>query len=132
MAIINGGLFGKGITGRGMNIVGVPEAHTDFIFSIMCETFGYLGIMIFLFLFALFLFKGYKLAMAAKSMYYKLLAFGISFLFTLHFIINIGVVIGLFPITGITLPFFSYGGTSIVCSMICVGILLNVSNNLNS
>ena len=105
----------------------LPEPQTDFIFSIISEEFGVLGVLIVVSLFFLFLFYGFKIAINAKDEFAKLLSFGLVFQIVIQAILNLSVVIGLIPVTGVTLPFLSYGGSSLLISMISVGILLNIS-----
>ena len=105
----------------------LPEPQTDFIFSIISEEFGVLGVVIVVSLFLLFLYFGFKIAINSTSAFNKYLAFGLVFQITIQAILNLSVVIGLIPVTGVTLPFLSYGGSSLLTSMISVGILLKIS-----
>ena len=107
----------------------LPEPQTDFIFSIISEEFGILGVLIIVFFFFLFLYFGFKISISAKDQFSKYLSFGLVFQIIIQAIMNLFVVIGLIPVTGVTLPFLSYGGSSLLISMISVGILLNISKN---
>ena len=107
----------------------LPEPQTDFIFSIISEEFGVLGVLIVVSLFSLILFLGFKIAINSKDEFAKYLAFGLTFQIIIQAVLNLSVVIGLIPVTGVTLPFLSYGGSSLLISMISIGILLNISKN---
>lgn len=107
----------------------LPEPQTDFIFSIISEEFGAMGVIIIVLLFSLLLFFGFKIAINSHNKFEKYLAFGLTFQILIQAIINLSVVIGLIPVTGVTLPFLSYGGSSLLISMISVGILINISKN---
>ena len=105
----------------------LPEPQTDFIFSIISEEFGVMGVLIVVSLFFLLLFFGFKIAINSKDEFAKYLSFGLIFQIIIQAILNLSVVIGLIPVTGVTLPFLSYGGSSLLISMISIGILLNIS-----
>ena len=122
-----GGLFGAGIDSSVMKIVRLPYPHTDFIFAVLGEEFGFLGTAGVTMLFMLFVWRGVHIARHASDLFGSLLATGITTLIGLQAFINIGVVTGILPTKGITLPFISYGGSSILFSLLGVGILLNVS-----
>ena len=107
----------------------LPEPQTDFIFSIISEEFGVLGVLIVVSLFSLLLFLGFKIAINTQDKFSKYLAFGLTFQILIQAILNLLVVIGLIPVTGVTLPFLSYGGSSLLISMISIGILINISKN---
>ncbi len=107
----------------------LPEPQTDFIFSIISEEFGVLGVLIVVFLFFMFLYLGFKIAINSQDKFSKYLAFGLIFQIIIQAVLNLSVVIGLIPVTGVTLPFLSYGGSSLLISMISVGILINISKN---
>ena len=129
--------LGKGITAASLGRLlksrqkqfYLPEPQTDFIFSIISEEFGVLGVIIVVSLFFLLLFLGFKIAINSKDKFAKYLTFGLIFQITIQAILNLSVVIGLIPVTGVTLPFLSYGGSSLLISMISIGIMLNVSKN---
>lgn len=127
LALGSGGPFGLGL-GRGrQKLLFVPERHTDFIYAILGEELGFLGASLVIVLFFLFLWRGLRVAVTARDTYGSLLAAGITCMIALQAVINIGVVTGSLPVTGITLPFISYGGSSLVFTLAGVGILLNVS-----
>ena len=107
----------------------LPEPQTDFIFSIISEEFGVMGVIIVVGLFLLLLYFGFKIAINSQDKFSKYLAFGLIFQIIIQTILNLSVVIGLIPVTGVTLPFLSYGGSSLLISMISIGILLNISKD---
>ncbi len=126
-ALGSGGLFGLGLGRSRQKFFYLPEQHTDFIFAILGEELGFIGITLVLGLFLLFAWRGFKIAMNAPDNFSRILASGLTILIIFQAIINIGVVSGALPVTGITLPFISYGGTSLLFSMMGVGLLLNIS-----
>lgn len=109
----------------------LPEPQTDFIFSIISEEFGVLGVIIVAGLFVSLLFLGIKISLNRKDEFTKLLSFGLIFQMLIQAAMNLMVVIGLIPVTGVTLPFLSYGGSSLLISMVSIGILLNISRYSN-
>lgn len=120
-AIAEGGFFGKGL-GLG-NPDFIPEVHTDFIFSAICEEMGiFMGIGIIM-LFMILVYRGFKIAISQEEEFYRILALGISILFGVQSFIILGGVLKVIPLTGITLPFVSYGGSSIISSFIALGVL---------
>ena len=131
-AIGPGGLFGQGFMNSRQKHFYLPEPQTDFIFSIISEEFGFLGILIVAALFTIIIFKGFKIAQNSGDKFAKFLAFGITFGLAFQAILNLMVVVGLIPVTGVTLPFLSYGGSSLLISMISIGILLNISTQQRS
>ena len=131
-AIGPGGLFGMGFLNSRQKHFYLPEPQTDFIFSIISEEFGFLGVLIVCSLFAFILYRGIKIAMHAANTFSKYLAFGFVFQLIFQALLNLMVVVGLIPVTGVTLPFLSYGGSSLLISMISMGILLNLSKNTNN
>ena len=130
-ALEGGGLLGMGIDSSLQKISRLPYPHTDFIFAILGEEFGFVGAAAVTIIFMLFLWRGLHIARYANSLFGSLLATGLTTLIGLQAFINIGVVTGLLPTKGITLPFISYGGSSIVLSLVSVGILLNISRHIN-
>ncbi len=126
-AIGPGGLLGMGFLKSRQKHFYLPEPQTDFIFSIISEEFGVLGVLIVCSLFAFVLYRGIKIALHANNLFSKYLAFGFVFQMIFQALLNLMVVVGLIPVTGVTLPFLSYGGSSLLISMISVGILLNIS-----
>lgn len=105
----------------------LPEPHNDFIFSVLAEELGFVGCFVVILLFAIFIWRGVIIAMKAPDMFGSLLAVGITTLVGLQAIINIAVVTGSMPVTGMPLPFFSYGGTALIILLCGVGVLLNIS-----
>lgn len=126
-AIGPGGLLGMGFLKSRQKQFYLPEPQTDFIFSIISEEFGVLGVIIVVSLFIAILYFGIKIALNAKDDFAKYLSFGIVFQILIQSVMNLMVVIGLIPVTGVTLPFLSYGGSSLLISMLSIGILLNIS-----
>ena len=128
-AIGPGGILGQGFLNSRQKQFYLPEPQTDFIFSIISEEFGFLGVLIVVGLFLIVLYRGIKIALDSKDSFSKYLAFGMVFQILIQAVMNLMVVIGLIPVTGVTLPFLSYGGSSLLISMISIGILLNISRN---
>ncbi|NPV26576.1 MAG: stage V sporulation protein E [Firmicutes bacterium] len=126
-AIGSGGLLGMGLGRSRQKLFYLPEQHTDFIFAILGEELGFIGAVLVVALFFLFAWRGLRVAITCPDSFGSLLATGITCMISLQAIINIGVVSGSLPVTGITLPFLSYGGSSLLFTMIGVGILLNIS-----
>ena len=108
----------------------LPEEHNDFIFSVVCEELGFVGALLILILFALLICRGYWLAMHCTDRYSFLVCTGISTLLAIQVIFNIAVVTNLIPCTGISLPFFSYGGTALLLQMAEMGIILSASRSI--
>lgn len=128
-AVGSGGWFGKGLGNSELKLAYLPEAHTDFIFSIMCEELGLIRILIILVLFCWLLVRGIALARAAKNSFNSLVIFGITLTICLQTFINMGMAIGLLPTKGIPLPFFSYGGSSVIMTLIMMGIMANMASD---
>ncbi|MCI5789187.1 MAG: putative lipid II flippase FtsW [Tenericutes bacterium] len=128
-AIGPGGLLGTGFLNSIQKHFYLPEPQTDFIFSIIAEEFGVVGAFIVVGLFSLILYRGIKIALNSKDLFAKYLSLGIIFQLIFQALMNLMVVIGLIPVTGVTLPFLSYGGSSLLVSMVSIGILLNISRN---
>jgi len=126
-AIGSGGMFGLGLGQSRQKLGFLPEAHNDIIFSIVCEELGFIGAMLVLFLFGVYLWRAIKIALNAKDMYGCLLATGIALMVGSQTLINIAVVTNSMPNTGVPLPFISHGGTSLDVMLFCTGILLNIS-----
>jgi cell division protein FtsW len=127
IAFGSGGLFGMGLGQGRQKFAYLPYPESDFIFAIVGEDFGLLGCLAVISLFAAFLFAGLRVAMRCEDRFGCLLAAGIVSLISLQAFINMGVVVGILPTTGLPLPFFSAGGTSLSITMAAVGIVLNVS-----
>ncbi|WP_240375177.1 stage V sporulation protein E [Bacillus piscicola] len=128
-AVGPGGLFGLGFGESRQKFYYLPEPQTDFIFAILAEEAGFIGGGFVLLLFGILLWRGIAAALAAPDMYGALLAAGVCGMIFLQVLINIGVVIGLFPVTGITLPFLSYGGSSLTLMLLAMGIVLNITRH---
>ena len=126
-AIGPGGLLGSGYLNSIQKNFYLPEPQTDFIFSIICEEFGVVGAIIIVLLFSILFYRGILIATKTDDLFSKYLAFGITFQLLFQTIMNLCVVVGLIPVTGVTLPFISYGGSSLLISMASMGILLNIS-----
>lgn len=126
-AIGPGGLLGFGYLNSRQKHFYLPEPQTDFIFAIICEEFGVLGALSIIILFFILCYSGIKLALKEDDLFKKYLIFGIIFQMIFQTILNLSVVIGLVPVTGVTLPFISYGGSSLLISTISIGIILCVS-----
>ena len=131
-AIGPGGLLGLGFGNSIQKHFYLPEPQTDFIFSIISEEFGFMGVLIVSTLFITIIYRGIKISLNAKDLFSKYLSFGIIFGLAFQTILNLMVVVGLIPVTGVTLPFLSYGGSSLLVSMISMGILLNISRYQNN
>lgn len=130
IAIGSGGLFGVGLGRSRQKFMFLPEEHNDFIFAIICEELGYVGAGIIMILFALLIIRGYWIAVHARDRFGALLAVGVTTQIGLQVFLNIAVVTGLIPATGISLPFFSYGGTALMIQLFEVGIVLSVSRQM--
>lgn len=126
-AIGSGGLFGVGLGNSIQKLYYLPFQHTDFIFSVICEEWGFIGAVIVIGLFALLGWRGFTIAWYCPSPFGRMLAFGLTLAIVLQAMINISVTIGLMPVTGVTLPLISYGGTSMVVTLAMIGMLLNIS-----
>jgi rod shape determining protein RodA len=127
VAVGSGGLFGRGyLQGTQTNLDYVPRQHTDFIFTAAGEQFGFVGAMFILLLYALILWRAIRIAALAKDPFGTLVAAGIASMFAIQMFVNIGMVIGIMPITGIPLPFLSYGGSSILVSFAAIGMLESI------
>lgn len=128
-AIGPGGLFGLGLGQSRQKFFYLPEPQTDFIFAILAEELGFIGGSLVLLLFSLLLWRGVRIALGAPDLYGSFLALGIISMIAIQVVINIGVVTGLMPVTGITLPFLSYGGSSLTLMLMAIGVLLNISRH---
>jgi len=129
IALGTGGLFGVGLAHSKQKLFYLPEAHTDFIFSIIGEELGLIGTLSIISLFVVFIWLGFKIAYSARDLFGQFLAFGLVTMIALQAIINIAAITGSIPTKGLPLPFISYGGTSLVYSMVSVGILLNIARH---
>ncbi|MDO5548199.1 MAG: putative peptidoglycan glycosyltransferase FtsW [Eubacteriales bacterium] len=130
IAIGSGGLFGLGLGDSRQKFMYLPEPMNDFIFSVVCEELGFIGATLILIMFAYFIYRGYSIAFRAEDRFGCLMAVGITTHFAFQILLNLMVVSGLFPVTGVSLPLFSYGGTALVMQLIEIGILLNISRHI--
>lgn len=126
-AIGPGGLLGLGFGNSIQKHFYLPEPQTDFIFAIISEEFGFIGILIVSILFITIIYRSFKISIKCNDKFGKYLSFGISFCFAFQTLLNLMVVVGLIPVTGVTLPFLSYGGSSLMITMIEFSIILNIS-----
>ncbi len=130
ISIGSGGLLGVGLGNSRQKYMFLPEEHNDFIFGIICEELGLVGACIIIALFALLIIRGFWLALHARDRFGTLLVVGLTTLVAVQVLLNIGVVTGALPTTGISLPFFSYGGTALLIQLAAMGIILSVSRQI--
>ena len=130
LAIGSGGLLGMGLGKSRQKFMFLPEEHNDFIFSIVCEELGLIGATLIMLLFAMLIIRGYWIALHARDRFGSLLAVGVTTQIALQVFLNIAVVTNLIPNTGISLPFFSYGGTALAVQLAEMGIVLSVSRQM--
>ncbi|NBJ65173.1 putative lipid II flippase FtsW [bacterium c-19] len=128
-AISPGGILGVGFDHSMQKHFYLPEPQTDFIFAIFAEEFGFIGCVLLIGLFLLVIYEGVKIALHSNDVYLCYVAIGLISLFAIQVMINLGVVVGLFPVTGITLPFISYGGSSLLVMMGSMGLLMSIANH---
>jgi rod shape determining protein RodA len=127
IAIGSGLFFGKGLfSGTQSQLNFLPENHTDFIFAVAGEEFGFVGVTIILLLYLVVIYRGIYIAMHATDNFGTLLAVGIVSMFTFHVLVNVGMTSGIMPVTGVPLPFMSYGVSSLTTNMLLVTLLLNI------
>jgi cell division protein FtsW len=127
IAVGSGGLFGVGLMESKQKLFYLPEAHTDFIYAVLCEELGFIGGAIVLALFAVYGWRGIRAALRAPDDFGRLTALGITAMVVSQALINLGVVLGMMPTKGIPLPFISYGGSSLLVMLLATGVLLNIS-----
>ena len=130
-AISNGGILGEGFGSGLKKVTGIPEAQADFIFAGWAEAMGFLGVIIFFCLIIYFAFRGYKIAFRCEDKFRSFAAFGIITSIVLQVLLNCGVVCGALPATGIPLPFFSSGGSSLIITLLMCGVVINISKYNN-
>ncbi|WP_020675399.1 putative lipid II flippase FtsW [Geopsychrobacter electrodiphilus] len=130
IAFGSGGVFGKGLGGSEQKLFFLPEAHTDFIFSVIGEELGLIGVLAVSGIFLLLVLRGLRIAWYATDPFARYLAFGLTLLLGMEAFVNMAVCLGLLPTKGLALPFISYGGTSLIASLVAVGILLNISSRI--
>jgi cell division protein FtsW len=128
-ALGTGGFLGSGLGGSRQKLFYLPEPHTDFILSVLGEEFGFWGVSLVLALFMLLIWRGVKVALSARDLFGTYLALGATMVIGLQAFVNSGVVMGLLPTKGLTLPFISYGGSSVMINLACVGLLLSVARH---
>jgi cell division protein FtsW len=131
-ALGSGGLFGAGLGQSHQKFFYLPEQHTDFIFAVLGEELGFFGGSLVILMFIIFAWRGFKIALSSQDPFASLLGVGVTSMIALQAVINIGVVTGSLPITGIPLPLISFGGSSLVFTLTGVGILLNISKYVSS
>jgi len=127
IALGSGGLFGRGLGQSRQKFLFLPEVTTDSIFAVIAEEFGFLGAFALIFFFFLLVFRGLKLALGLKDPLAQLLTVGIIFSFGFQILVNLGAMVALVPLTGVPLPFISYGGSSLVLCLTAMGILANIA-----
>lgn len=128
LAFGSGGVLGAGLGNSKQKLFYLPEPHTDFVLSIVGEELGFVGVAFIIILFGLLIMRGIKVALDARDLYSSYLALGIICLIGLQAVVNMGVVMGLLPTKGLTLPFISYGGSALLINFLSVGVLLNISS----
>ncbi len=126
-ALGSGGFFGVGMGASTQKMFYLPEAHNDFIMAVLGEELGFLGISVVMLLFALMFARCYRIVLGQKELRDRMTAFALSLILALGAVLNLAVVMGMAPPKGVAMPFLSYGGSSLLCSLICVGLLLNYS-----
>lgn len=131
IAVGTGGIAGLGLMEGKQKLFYLPEPHTDFIFAVIAEELGLLGTLAVVSLFAVFCYRGMRAAMRTSDLYARFLAVGITSTIVIQAFFNISVVLGLLPTKGIPLPFISYGGSSLFITLACVGVLLNISQQID-
>jgi cell division protein FtsW len=131
MAFGTGGLWGTGIGKGYQKLFYLPEPHTDFIFSVIGEELGLLGVLVIIALYAWIVIRGIAIARKAPDLFGSYLAIGLTIAIGLQIVVNMGVTLGLLPTKGLTLPLLSYGGTSLLLNMASIGILMNISTSRN-
>ena len=130
IAIGSGGVTGVGLGNGSSKWYYLPEVHTDFIFALIGEELGLIGTVFTVFLFAVFVWRGVRIAVHSEDSFQSLLALGLTSMIGVQTLINVFVATGMMPVTGIALPFISYGGSSLMFTMMAVGVLLNLSTRL--
>jgi cell division protein FtsW len=129
IAVGSGGFSGVGLMESRQKLFYLPEAHTDFIYAVICEELGFIGGALVLALFAFYAWRGLRIAMRASDEFGCFLAIGITVMIVSQALVNVGVVLGMMPTKGIPLPFISYGGSSLLVSLLATGVLLNVGQH---
>lgn len=132
IAIGSGGFTGVGLMESKQKLFYLPEAHTDFIYAVICEELGFVGALVVIALFAIYGWRGMRAAFSAPDSFGRLLALGITAMVMFQMLINFAVVLGMVPTKGIPLPFISYGGSSLLVMLLATGVLLNISQQANN
>jgi cell division protein FtsW len=130
ISLTSGGLFGRGFGSSRQKYLFLPEAHTDSIFAIIGEEYGFIGALVLITVYLIFIYKIYHLIRLAPDRLSKLITIGIFAFFNLQFIINLAGIVGIFPITGVPLPFLSYGGSNLLIVFALIGIMLNIEKRV--
>jgi cell division protein FtsW len=130
MAVGSGGMFGLGLGQSRQKYLYLPEQHNDFVFAIVCEELGFVGALIVLLLFMVLILRGYWIAVHARDRFGSLVVTGVTTLLAMQTFLNMAVVTNLIPVTGISMPFFSYGGTALLIQLAEMGIVLSVSRQI--
>jgi len=128
LAFGSGGIFGMGLGNSKQKLFYLPEPHTDFVLSILAEEMGFFGIGVTIILFGILITRGIKVALDARDLYSSYLALGLTTFIGLQVLVNMGVVMGMLPTKGLTLPLISYGGSSLIMTFLSIGVLLNISS----
>jgi cell division protein FtsW len=131
IAVGSGGFTGVGLMESKQKLFYLPEAHTDFIFAVLCEELGFIGGAIVLSLFAIYGWRGIRSAFRTTDEFGRFAALGITVMILSQTLINLGVVLGMMPTKGIPLPFISYGGSSLLVMLLATGVLLNISRQVD-
>jgi cell division protein FtsW len=129
LAIGSGGLWGKGFGQSVQKYLYLPEPHTDSIFAIIVEELGFVRSILLVIVIGLFAYRGYSIAIRAGDVFSRMVAFGITTWFSVQALINVAAILGLVPLTGIPLPFISYGGTAVLVGLVAVGVMTNISRH---
>ena len=126
-ALGSGGFFGVGMGGSSQKMFYLPEAHNDFIMAVVGEELGFFGMTLIMVLFAMLFMRCYKIIMGQSDLRDRFSAFGVTLVLAIGATLNLAVVMGMAPPKGVAMPFLSYGGSSLLASMMCIGLLLNFS-----
>ncbi len=131
-ALVSGGLWGAGVGGSVRKLGRLPEAHSDFVFAVIAEELGFVGVFLVVALFGMLAWRGYRIAFRSRDRFHSFLAFGLTSSIFLQALLNMAVVSGMVPATGVPLPFFSSGGSSVFVTLVMCGLLLNVSRRIDA
>jgi rod shape determining protein RodA len=133
IAVGSGGLYGKGLFAQGTQnrLLFLPESHTDLIFSVLAEQAGFIGAMVLLLLYVIMIFRILRIGANAKDTFGMLICIGVASMLLFHILVNIGMTVGMMPVTGLPLPLMSYGGSSMMMNMMAVGLVLSIGMRRN-